>query len=42
MSDDVLELLEDDETLVQIAEEIRAKRVAAGLDPDTGQPASQL
>lgn len=42
MSDDVLELLEDDETLAQIAEEIRAKRVAAGLNPDTGQPASQL
>lgn len=31
-----LELLEDDEALVQIAEEVRAKREAAGLDPHTG------
>lgn len=33
-----LELLEDDESLAELAESVRADRIAKGLNPDTGLP----
>lgn len=35
---DILSVLEHDDVFGNIAEEIRAEREAAGLNPDTGKP----
>lgn len=35
---DLLEILEDDESFGELVEQVRAERIAKGLNPDTGRP----